>query len=159
MFSDQDVQDIIRLIPPSKVSYSEPSKGLPSLVFSSTGNGLIASNHIERQFSDIIEYGMSVRKVGDIYWQNTSTAKIINWLPISRSGRGPWSHLSVGSTFALSCPLKWGQIPCHCQVRLFTKYMFSCIADQSNLFTRRLWLSCLQGWGRLHRTTTARAWV
>lgn len=67
MFSDQDVQDIIRLIPPGKMSFSEPSKGLPSLVFPSTGNGLITSNHIEHQFSNIVEYGMPARNIADIH--------------------------------------------------------------------------------------------
>ncbi|KAF2797739.1 hypothetical protein K505DRAFT_372226 [Melanomma pulvis-pyrius CBS 109.77] len=51
MLSDEDVQDIFRLIPPSK----SLSSGLPSLLLLSTGTGFITSSRVLNQFNRLVE--------------------------------------------------------------------------------------------------------
>ena len=60
MFSDEDVQDVFRLMPPGKAplsSLGDLSNGLPSLLLSSTGAGLVTSSHISHRFERLADSG------------------------------------------------------------------------------------------------------
>jgi hypothetical protein len=58
MFANEDVQEVFRLIPPSKVSLpndGELSNRLPSLLLSSTGTGFVTSTRVSAQFETLID--------------------------------------------------------------------------------------------------------
>jgi hypothetical protein len=57
MFSEDDVREILQLLPPIK----EADKVLPSLLLSSGGRGLLTSQYLEDEFESQVTRGRLLR--------------------------------------------------------------------------------------------------
>jgi hypothetical protein len=68
MFSDEDVRELIQLLPTK-----DATTLLPSLVFSSSGRGLLTLQHLEHEFESQVTKGR-VRLIIDIIHSQQSQA-------------------------------------------------------------------------------------